>query len=85
MEIQVRKKGGQLAPFDRNKVSNGMLKSGATAEEAAKIAAEVESWARGAAKDGVVNTLDVRAKVLELLRGVNPTAAASFEAYKKPE
>jgi len=82
--LQVRKKDGRLEPFDRDKVKNGMLKSGASDAEAETVTGQVETWAQGVAQDGIVDTLEIRAKVLEILRGVNPGAAAAFEAYQKP-
>lgn len=83
MPIKVEKKDGRLEDFDRNKVSSGVVKSGVSPEEAENIATQIETWSQGAAVDGVVKATDIRAKVLELLRSVDPEAAASFEAYKK--
>jgi len=83
MPIKVEKKDGQTEDFDRNKLSSGIVKSGASSEEAENIAGQVETWAQGAAVDGVIKTSDIRTKVLELLRSANPEAAATFEAYKK--
>ena len=80
---KVQKKDGSLEDFDRNKILSGVVKSGASEEEAEGIAAQVEGWLTGAAVEGVVNTMDVRSKVLELLRLVNPTAADAFESYQK--
>ncbi|MFZ5365950.1 MAG: ATP cone domain-containing protein [Patescibacteria group bacterium] len=85
MNLQVQKKDGSLEPFDRNKISAGLLKSGASAAEAESITVQVESWAQGAAQNGIIHSLEIRNKVLELLRGVNPTAAAAFESYQKPQ
>jgi transcriptional regulator NrdR family protein len=84
MDLQVQKKDGRMEAFDRSKILNGLIKSGASATEAENITSQVESWAQTAAVNNVVKTVDIKAKVLELLRGVNPTAAASFEAYRKP-
>ncbi len=84
MELQVQKKDGSLEPFDRNKIKNGLLESGASAQEAETIASQVEVWAQTAAVNNVVKTADIRTKVLELLQSANPTVAASFEAYQKP-
>ena len=61
-----------------------MVRSGATPEEAEKVTVQIEGWLPGVAVNGVVNTTDIRTKVLELLRVVNPTAASNFEAYQKP-
>lgn len=84
MPVKVQKKSGELEDFDRAKVLNGVMKSGATPEEAENVTAQTEAWVQTAAVNGVVQTTEVRAKVLEILRSVNPTAAASFEAYQKP-
>jgi len=82
-KIKVQKKDGRLEDFDRSKVHSGVSKSGATPEETEKIAARIETWVRGAAVDGVIRTSAIRAKVLEILRSVNPTTATNFETYKK--
>lgn len=84
MPLKVIKKDGQAENFDRNKVKYGLLKSGATPEQAEKIALQVEAWAQKMAVNGSVKTADIRPKVLEFLRMVNQEAASSFEAYKKP-
>ena len=85
MPIKVEKKDGALEEFDRNKISGGVIKSGATPEEAAKIAGEVETWVQSVAVEGVIKTSQIRDKVLDLLRVANPTAAATFETFKKPQ
>ena len=83
MPIKVEKKDGRLEDFDRNKVSGSVVKSGASPEKAESIATQIETWAQSAAMDGVIKSSDIKTKVLELLRSVNPEAAASFETYKK--
>lgn len=83
MDVQVRKKDGRLEPFDRNKILNGLLKSGASQAEAESVTAQVEAWVPTIAPAGVVNSTDLRTKVLELLKTVNPGAAAAFESYQK--
>ena len=83
MPIKVEKKDGRLENFDRNKVSSGIVKSGASSTEAETIANQIETWAQSVAVDGVVKSGVIRTKVLALLRSVNPEAAATFEAYKK--
>lgn len=85
MPIKVQKRDEQLEDFDRNKITNGVIRSGATPEQAEDIADQAESWVQAAAVDGVIKSSDIRPKVLDLLRAANPEAAANFEAYKKPE
>lgn len=77
------KKDGMLEDFDRNKIVNGVVKAGAAAEEAEKVASAIEAWLPAAAAN-MVKSQDVRTKVLEVLGTVNPVAAAGFEAYQKP-
>lgn len=83
VELKVRKKDGRIEPFDRSKMASGIQKSGASPEEAEKIASQVEAWAQSAAVDGVISTSELRTKVLELLRATNPTVATSFEGFKR--
>ena len=82
--IKVQKKDGTVEDFDRNKILNGLLKSGSAPEEAENLTAQVESWVAGVAVNETVNSGDIRTKVLELLKTVNPTVASNFETYQKP-
>jgi transcriptional regulator NrdR family protein len=85
MDLQVQKKDGTLQPFDRSKVSAGAMRSGASIEEAENVTGQVEAWARSVAQNGVVNATELRAKVLEVLKTVNPVAGSAFETYQKPQ
>lgn len=84
MPVKVQKKDGSLQDFDRNKVFNGVIKSGVTPEEAENVTKQVEAWLPTATVDGVVVSMAIREKVLEILRATNPTAAAAFVNYQKP-
>lgn len=84
MPLKVEKKDGTQEDFDRNKVASGIVKSGGTSEVAENVASQVESWANTSAVSGVIRSGDIRAKVLELLRGAAPQVATSFEMYQKP-
>lgn len=79
-----QKKDGTLENFDRNKIVNSVLKAGGANEDAEKVASAVEAWLPTAPVDKLVKFQDVHTQVLELLRGINPGAAASFAAYQKP-
>lgn len=85
MDLQVLKKDGQLQPFDRAKIAAGLVKSGVSVDQAQALALQAETWAQGAAQNGIVNASEIRVRVLELLRVANPTAADAFEAYQKPQ
>jgi transcriptional regulator NrdR family protein len=81
--IKVEKKDGTTEDFDRSKVKNGILNSGASEDQAENITGQVEAWAATAATNGIVKAADIKSKVLELLGGMNPTAASTFENYQK--
>lgn len=83
MPIKVQKKDGRLEDFDRSKISGGIVKSGATPEQAENVATQVENWVQTIAVNGVVSAAQIKEKVLEILRSVNPEAAVAFEAYRK--
>ncbi|OGM11009.1 hypothetical protein A2Z22_04055 [Candidatus Woesebacteria bacterium RBG_16_34_12] len=80
---KVQKKDGAEEDFDRNKIISGVMGAGGSAEDAEKVATEVETWLPGVAVDNVVNSSDIRTKGLEVLKNVNPEVAAKFESYKK--
>lgn len=80
---KVRKNDGIEEDFDKNKILSGCMKSGASVIEAEKIATGVETWLPSVATNGVVAATDIKIKVIELLRGINPSAAGSFEGYQK--
>lgn len=83
-DLMVEKKDGQTEPFDRTKILNGLVKSGATPEQAETVTGQVENWTATVAVNNTVKTVDIRLKVLEFLKGANPAVAATFEAYQKP-
>lgn len=82
---KVLKKDGSIQDFDWNKVITGMLNSGASQEEAERVASGVEMWLSTAVDDGIVKSNDLHLKVLETLRSINTEAAQRFEDFKKPE
>jgi len=80
---KVLKKDGDLQDFDWQKIVLAVTKSGATEEEASKVAMEVEGWLNSVAQDGVIKSYDLHVKVLEVLKALNPTAGAAFETFRK--
>jgi len=83
MMYKVRKNDGVEEDFDKNKILSGCMKSGATVVEAEKVATGIETWLPQVATNGAVSSMDIKLKVIELLKGVNPAVAVSFESYKK--
>ncbi|MEA3357519.1 MAG: ATP cone domain-containing protein [Patescibacteria group bacterium] len=84
-EIKVEKRDGQQENYSNEKVVSCMVKAGATEEQAKSVAAQVNTWVQTTATAGIIRSVDIRTKVLELLHPVNPEAVTRFEAYSKPQ
>lgn len=82
--FKVRKKDGSLQDFDRTKIVNAVIKARGTPQDAEQVVSELEAWLPAVAVEGVVETRDIRIKGIEILKTINPTAAATFETYQKP-
>lgn len=82
--FKVRKNDGTVVDFDRSKITQGITKAGGSEQEAEAAADEIEKWLPGVVNEGIVNSLQIRAKVLELLKQTNATVAMDFEMFQKP-
>ena len=80
---KVQKKDGTLEKFDKNKILNGAIKGGGSPEDAQKVLEGIEAWLPKTVVDGVIKSVDIRTKGLEILDTVNPEVAKSFKSYQK--
>jgi len=80
---KVEKKNGNLEDYDKNKIVSAVIKAGGTKEEAEKVVSGLDLWLLTAAVNGVVKSEQIKVKGLEILKSINPTAAGSYENYKK--
>jgi transcriptional regulator NrdR family protein len=83
-ELKVEKKDGEVEEFQVTKLRGSCMYAGASAEEAEKVTQDMQQWALENHQNGVVKTADMRAKIIELLKQLNPDAASRYESYKKP-
>lgn len=81
---KVQKKNGTLEEFNKNKILNGLVKAGASMEDAQKILEGIEAWLPKTQVNGIVKSADIRTKGLEILEVVNPDVAKGFRSYQKP-
>ena len=81
--LKIQKKDGTSDIYDRSKLLASITSAGASPEQAEQIADSVEAWATGLGAESVMS-VDLRMKVLELLRPVNSVAAQAYESYVKP-
>jgi len=82
--LKVEKRDGSLQDFDRAKIIAGVLKSGATEEQAEEVTGIIDSWILTVANEqDVLASNTIHAKVLELLKRVNPAASITYQAFRK--
>jgi len=84
--LKVQKRDGSLENYAHHKVLGGILIAGATLEQAQQISDDIEAWVKiEATKKRTVKTRDIHEKIIAQLKKINPTAAKTFESYKKPD
>jgi transcriptional regulator NrdR family protein len=83
--FKVLKKDGSTEDFDWKKLTGGVMKAGASQEEADKVATIVELWLSTIAGDSPIVSNELHKQILKALREVNSQVADGFEAYRKPE
>ena len=81
--FKVLKRDGSIQDFDRYKIINGVMKSGATQEVADAVALDVEAAFADKTDTDQVSYVDIRTKVLESLEQRDPTSGQTFAAYHK--
>ena len=82
--LRVEKRDNSLQDFDRGKIIAGILKSGATQEQAEEVAGIIDSWILTVVNDkNVVASNTIYDKVLELLKRVNLDASVTYQAFRK--
>lgn len=83
MNLNVRKRGGDVEAWSMDKTINSVGVAGLTVRESEAVGALVEEWAKRTAQNNEISSIQIRDKVLELLRVIDSVAADTFEAYKK--
>lgn len=80
--IKVQKKGGKAEPWVYDKLLASIGKTGIALDVAESITNKVETWVKVNSKNDVINSDDVRDKVIELLKEADPAAGDTYQAYK---
>lgn len=83
MDINVKKRDGNIEPWSYDKVLAALTKAGVPLVNAEELASRVQEWAKTASPDGTVESTQVRDKLLELMKIEYPVEADNFQAYKK--
>lgn len=82
-KVQVRKRGGGLEPWNIEKVINSTAVAGLSMKEAEALGALIEAWAEKNAENGVISSIQIRDKVIEVLGLIDSMAGESYKTYKK--
>ena|GEM_PF-3159289 len=83
MELKVIKKAGELEAFSVDKIKSGIIKAGGTAKLAGTVALNTAKWAKETAKGGVISTVEIHKKVVNLLAEKNKEIADKFQSFVK--
>lgn len=81
--IYVQKKDSDREVFSFDKLISSILKSGVPMTEAVELSKKVQSWVFETAKDGSINSLALRDKVIEVLAKDFPSESDSYQAFVK--
>lgn len=81
--IKVEKRDGDLEDWNFDKSLLSIGKSMIPMKKATQIASRVEKWAKKKAKKGVITSIELRDKIIEILKEEDPIAAESYKSYKK--
>lgn len=83
ISLKVRKRDGALEDWSFDKALTSISKTGLPIDQAENITVLLEAWLRNHAHNGIVNSVDIRDKIIELLTSQDPVARESYRDYKK--
>lgn len=80
---KVHKRNGKIEDFDKSKIIKSIVSAGGSNEDAIKVAEEIEAWIPTVALNGIVKSVDIRQKALDIFKIINTGAADIYERFKK--
>ena len=82
-DFKVKKRDGTVEPWSDDKLVTSMTRAGIPIEEAEKFAQSIREWGPKNLMDHQVTSIQLRDKVIEMIKTDYPAEADSFQAYKK--
>ncbi len=82
--VKIEKKGGETEEYTRKKVLLSLIHAGTPPDQAERIAADIESWL-GSQGETIVKSSDVRQRIKDILKRINPQAARGYIIYRKSQ
>jgi transcriptional regulator NrdR family protein len=82
-KVKIQKKDGRIEEFDKEKLKRSIFSAGATKGQSQLVTQEVEEWLYNVALEEIIDTQEIRNKVVGSLTEKNPQAGKSYQEYKK--
>jgi len=80
--VKVFKRNGSVEDFDPDKIARVVTAAGLKPQDGFSLALEVQKWVNSTNKDKI-STLEIRGKVIAMLKKVDPNVANFFIWYEK--
>lgn len=80
--LKVIKKDKSFEGWSKDKLIASLTKAGIEIKKAENIATSITNWARKKAKDGKIQSKQIRDKVIEKLKEIDPTASEEYRIFK---
>jgi len=72
-----------LEEWSDDKLIASIQKTGVSTDDAQEIANKVKDWVKANTKNNIIDSVQIRDKVVELLKVNFPAEADSYQAFKK--
>lgn len=82
-KIKIKKRDGSYEEWSYDKILAAIGKSMVPLKKAEAVATSVEKWVEKNSGKGEINSTEVRDKVVEVLKEIDPVAAENFMVFKK--
>ncbi len=82
-KVKINKRDGSYEEWNYDKVLAAIGKSMVPIKTAEAVATSVEKWVEKNSGKGEIDSIEIRDKVIEVLKEVDPVAAENFMVYKK--
>ncbi len=81
--VKIKKRDDTYEDWNYDKILAAIGKSMVPLKKAETVASSVEKWVEKNSKKGEISSTEVRDKVVEILKEIDPVAAENFLVYKK--
>ena len=80
--IQITKRDGSVEEWSFDKLLSSVTKAGLPMDKGELLAKQIEEWLKNQSLK-IVSSTDIRDKVIEIMKVMEPMTASVYEAYRK--